>query len=70
MSGAQVLLRWALQKGYAILPKSSKPERITANADLFGDGRALTDAEMATLDALNAGGDRCLAWPHGDPCEG
>ena len=62
LSSAQVLLRWALQKGYAILPKSSKVERIKANADLFGYARMLSAPEMATLDALNAGGDVCLAW--------
>ena len=30
-SEAQVLLRWALQKGYPILPKSTKPARLAAN---------------------------------------
>ena len=33
---AQVLLRWAVQKGYPVLPKSTDPERIRKNADIFG----------------------------------
>ena len=37
-------------------------KRIKANADLFGYARMLSAPEMATLDALNAGGDVCLAW--------
>lgn len=50
---AQVLLRWSLQKGNVILPKSSKPARIAENARLFDfalDGRA-----MSELDALEEG---------------
>lgn len=34
-SSAQVLLRWGLQCGMAVLPKSIKKERVGANADLF-----------------------------------
>lgn len=69
-SEASVLLRWALQKGYPVLPKSVRPERIASNFALFGEGMELTAAEMGALDGLNEGGDVCLAWAHGDPCEG
>ena len=31
---AQVALRWGLQKGHSVLPKSTNPERIKANLDL------------------------------------
>jgi len=34
-SPAQVLLRWGLEQGHAILPKSSHPTRIAENAQLF-----------------------------------
>jgi 2,5-diketo-D-gluconate reductase A len=54
MSEAQVLLRWALQRGFAILPKSTHPERIASNADLFSPSlHALSVDEMATLNSLD-----------------
>uniref|UniRef100_A0A7S2CTY2 NADP-dependent oxidoreductase domain-containing protein n=1 Tax=Haptolina brevifila TaxID=156173 RepID=A0A7S2CTY2_9EUKA len=51
VSPAQLLLRWALQRGISVVPKSSKPERLTQNLAL--SGFELSDeqmAEMATLD--------------------
>jgi diketogulonate reductase-like aldo/keto reductase len=52
-SAAQVLLRWGLQRGYVVLPKSVKPERIVENAALFDF--SLDDAAMASLDQLEEG---------------
>ena len=52
-SEAQVLLRWALQKGWPILPKSVSEGRAEANLQLFGF--ELSDADMAALDALETG---------------
>ena len=52
-SAAQVLLRWALQKGLVVLPKSVTPARIDANAALFDF--ALDGEAMAALDALHTG---------------
>ncbi|CAN5746668.1 aldo/keto reductase [soil metagenome] len=52
-SNAQVLLRWGVQHGLVVLPKSTHEKRIAENADLFDftlDGEA-----MAALDALDAG---------------
>ncbi|HET6498673.1 MAG TPA: aldo/keto reductase, partial [Coriobacteriia bacterium] len=49
----RVALRWALQRGVAVIPKSTHPERIRANADLYGF--ELSDAEMAAIDALDRG---------------
>jgi diketogulonate reductase-like aldo/keto reductase len=34
-SAVQIVLRWDLQKGVVTIPKSSNPERIRSNADLF-----------------------------------
>jgi diketogulonate reductase-like aldo/keto reductase len=48
---AQVVLRWHLQHGIAVIPKSSHRERITSNFALFGF--ALDDSEMTRLDALS-----------------
>jgi diketogulonate reductase-like aldo/keto reductase len=47
---AQVIVRWHLQHGTVVIPKSQSPERIRANADV--DGFALTDDDMAAMDEL------------------
>lgn len=47
----QVALRWCLQHGVGILPRSSKADHIKANLDIFDF--VLTDSEVSTLDALN-----------------
>jgi diketogulonate reductase-like aldo/keto reductase len=52
-SSAQVMLRWGIQKGFVILPKSVQPERIAENAALFDF--ELDDAAMRRLDALEEG---------------
>jgi D-xylose reductase len=44
-------LRWGLQRGCAIIPKTSKRERLTENIDLFHF--ALTESEMDAVSALN-----------------
>jgi diketogulonate reductase-like aldo/keto reductase len=48
---AQVLLRWCLQHGVPVIPKSTHRERIAANARLFDF--TLAEADMAALDALD-----------------
>ena len=48
---AQVLLRFLTQKGIAVIPRSTKPEHIKENFDLFGF--SLTGDEMAQLSALD-----------------
>jgi diketogulonate reductase-like aldo/keto reductase len=50
---ARVVLRWHVQHGVVVIPKSADPGRIRANADLAGF--RLTDEEMAAVDALGAG---------------
>ncbi|KAJ1645689.1 D-xylose reductase [Coemansia erecta] len=42
---AQVLLRWAVQRGCAVIPKSSNPERLLENKDLFGFELSSEDME-------------------------
>ena len=51
---AQVLLRWGLQRGIVVIPKSTNRDRIKANAEIFGF--TLSEQEMAALDALDRTG--------------
>ncbi|MDQ0731098.1 aldo/keto reductase [Arthrobacter sp. B1I2] len=50
---AQVMLRWHLQQGRSAIPKSTNPARIAENFDVFGF--ELSDAELASIDALDTG---------------
>jgi 2,5-diketo-D-gluconate reductase A len=56
ISEATLLLRWALQRGFAILPKSTHEDRIASNIDLFqyeGGKHELSEEEMAYLNSLD-----------------
>ncbi|MGZ3102516.1 aldo/keto reductase [Streptomyces sp. H62] len=48
---AQVVLRWHLQTGNVVIPKSVTPSRIAENIDVFGF--ALDDEDLAAISALN-----------------
>lgn len=49
---AQVILRWHIQHGIPVIPKSANRERITANFAVFGF--SLTGDDIASLDNLSA----------------
>mmetsp|Transcript_64286 Transcript_64286/g.114209 ORF Transcript_64286/g.114209 Transcript_64286/m.114209 type:complete len:314 (+) Transcript_64286:52-993(+) len=49
-SAAQVLLRWGYQKGFQLIPKSVKRNRIESNMDIFDF--ELTETEMKSLDGM------------------
>ena len=52
-SPAQALIRWSIQLGNVVIPRSASPERIKENLDVFDF--ELTDDEMATLNGLDDG---------------
>ena len=52
-SAAQVMLRWHLQEGRSVIPKSTKPARIAENLDVFDF--ELTKEQVASIDALDTG---------------
>jgi D-xylose reductase len=67
-SPAQVLLRWAVQRGTAVVPKTSRRERLEENLAIFDF--ALSDDEMARISSLdrhrrfNDPGDFCESAFH------
>jgi 2,5-diketo-D-gluconate reductase A len=58
VSEARVLLRWGLQHGYCVLTRSTKPERMRENLDVFEFEISATD--MARLNNLNQ--QQAFAW--------
>ena len=52
-SAGQVVLRWHLQLGNVVFPKSATPERIQANFDIFDF--SLTEEEMSAIEGLDRG---------------
>lgn len=50
-SNAQIILRWHTQMGFIVIPGSTNPEHIKANADIFDF--TLTDDEMAAIAKIN-----------------
>jgi 2,5-diketo-D-gluconate reductase A len=48
---AQVLLRWCVERGIPVIPKSTHRERIAENAQIFDF--ALAEEDVAALDALD-----------------
>ena len=50
---AQVMLRWHLQRGRSVIPKSTKPKRIAENIDVFDFD--LSTEQLAAIDALDTG---------------
>ncbi|MEO1648583.1 MAG: aldo/keto reductase [Pseudomonadota bacterium] len=48
---AQVLLRWGVQRGTSVIPKTTKPERMRENLDI--DDFELSSVEMMAINSLN-----------------
>ena len=52
-TAAQVGLRWLVQRQISVIPKSTHPDRIRENAEIFDF--ALTEGEMSSIDLLDEG---------------
>ena len=63
VSEAQLFLRWGVQNGYAVLPKSLNADRMRQNLDLFSF--AIDDADIARMATMDRGDG--VAWASGDP---
>ena len=63
VSEAQFLLRWGVQNGYAVLPKSLNPDRMRQNIDL--SSFSINDTDMALIETMDRGNG--VAWATGDP---
>ena len=62
-TAAQVVLRWHLQRGVVVIPKSVRPERMRENIDVFDF--ALSAEEMVRISALDQ--KQSAFFSHQDP---
>ena len=60
---AQVVLRWLIQRGIVVIPKSVRPDRMAENFNVFDF--ELSPQEMASIADLDTG--RSLFFDHRDP---
>lgn len=63
VSEAQFLLRWGVQNGYAVLPKSLNPERMRQNMNIFGF--SIDDKDRTLIQTMDRGNG--IAWGSSDP---
>jgi 2,5-diketo-D-gluconate reductase B len=59
-TAAQVCLRWLIQQGIIVIPRTSRVERLKENFDIFDF--ELSDAEMREIRGLAQGGGRIVDW--------
>ena len=59
---AQAIIRWHIQRGDVVIPRSSKVERVRQNFDVFGF--ELSADEVAAIEALDVEDGRIGGDPH------
>ena len=62
-TAAQVMLRWNIQRGVVVIPKTTHIERMTENFDVFDF--ALTNEDMSAISSLDKA--ESLFFSHNDP---
>ena len=60
---SQVLIRWAVQRGTSVLPKSVTPSRIASNFGIFD--WSLSEAQMASLSSIESQTRMLVRCTHG-----
>lgn len=63
VSESQLLLRWAVQQGYPVIPKSTNPKRMRQNLNIFDF--KIDAVDMVLMSTANRGGG--VSWASGDP---
>jgi diketogulonate reductase-like aldo/keto reductase len=59
-TAVQVCLRWLVQQDIVAIPRTSKPERLKQNVDVFDF--TLSEAEMQDISALSGRKERLVDW--------
>jgi 2,5-diketo-D-gluconate reductase B len=59
-TAVQVCLRWLVQQDIVVIPRTSKPERLKQNVDIFDF--TLSDSEMRDISALSGRKERLVDW--------
>ena len=67
-SAAQILIRWQIQRGVIVIPKSVTPKRIEENADDFNF--TLADEEMEQINSFDCNGRLIIPMMNGKPRDG
>lgn len=67
-TAAQVVIRWQVQRGVVVIPKSVTPSRIEENANVFDF--TLTEEEMDNIDSFDCHGRVILPMADGKPRDG
>jgi len=64
-SPAQIVLKWQVQRGVIVIPKSVTPSRIVQNSEIFDF--KLTDEEMSEIDGFDCNGRIIIPMLNGKP---
>ena len=72
MSITELVLKWAVQKGIGVLPRSTSKIHIEQNAKLITDNSKLSESDMNIIDLLDGSIDHnenCEKWAKFGECQ-